>query len=556
MLKARSCLRPWLLGFLIMLFLNGVPAPQARAQEKTEQSLCAVYITGNGCSNCALTDPALFTEATALNPNLVILEYEIYRTQQDNMEVKDQYFQNYIPRRRPGVPFLIWGERKTAVGRIEVLKAVKQLTDTRAVSPCALPDGSSKAFEELDVGQLPGRVNIWTQNRLLISENTSREANPSLRRIVKMQDISRALEGSRFETAAPKPFEISQGKVDFEYAVKIADWVLQWNGDPLSVRRSEEDISKNIAGIFMLLVLCGILFTFFEVERAPAGFKIKFRLGAKMKDCLTVGVSVLGLVLFFIFAGRIPPDLIEKSGYSMPLPVFTFLIGLVDGFNPCNMFVLTCLLGLLVSTSSTRQRLYLVGFCFVFVVFLFYFLFMAAWLNVFKYMGFITPLRIALALIALIAGTINCKEILFFKKGVSLTIQDQHKGPLFKKMRDLRARIEKGSLFVLLGSAISLAVFSSLIELLCTAGFPIIYTGILTGKGLKDSLQYYLYLIYYNLVYVLPLAVIVFVIIHTFKATHVTQRQVEIMKYIGGIIMILLGLVLLINPMLLGIAVQ
>jgi len=228
----------------------------------------------------------------------------------------------------------------------------------------------------------------------------------------------------------------------------------------------------------------------------------------------------------------------------------------VDGFNPCNMFVLTCLLGLLVSTSSSRKRLYLVGFCFVFVVFLFYFLFMAAWLNVFKYMGFVTPLRITLALIALIAGTINCKEILFFKKGISLTIQDQHKGPLFQRMRDLRERIEKGSLLVLLGASISLAVFSSLIELLCTAGFPIIYTGILTGKGLENTLQYYLYLVFYNVVYVLPLAVIVFVIIHSFKAAHVTQRQVEIMKYIGGIIMILLGLALLLNPMLLGISIQ
>ncbi|MFA5261201.1 MAG: hypothetical protein WC450_08250 [Candidatus Omnitrophota bacterium] len=550
----RTFLPKKILKGCLILLLGGASTLPVHAQETTNKAFCAVYMTGNGCSNCAVTDPRLFTESTAVNPDLVILEYEIYKLRQENEEVKNQYFQSYIPFQRPGVPFIIWGERKTAIGRFEVLKAAEQVIQPGS-SPCALPDGSSKAFEELNITELSGRVNIWTKNRVLMAGSSLKGEDRVLRRLVTSADISEALRGVKYETATAKPFGISQGNIEFQYAVKIGDWILQWNGEPLSATKGE-DISRIIAGIFVLLILAGILFTFFELVRTPTGWGIKFRLGAKIKDSILVGGSVLGLVLFFILASRIPPDLIENSGYSMPLPLFTFLIGLIDGFNPCNMFVLTCLLGLLVSTSSTRQRLYLVGFCFVFVVFLFYFLFMAAWLNIFRYMGFVTPLRITLALMALIAGTINCKEILFFKKGVSLTIQDQHKGLLFQKMRGLRSRIEKGSLFVLLGASISLAIFSSLIELLCTAGFPIIYTGILTGKGLGNTPQYYVYLIYYNVVYVLPLAVIVFVIIHTFKAAHVTQRQVEIMKYIGGIIMILLGLVLLVNPMLLGISIK
>lgn len=554
MFQIKYSFKLYVLTFLTMLLLAG---GNAQTQESSHKTFCVVYITGNGCSNCAITDPSLFTEATSNNPDLVILEYEIYKTQQENTGLKDQYFENYIPGRRPGVPFLIWGEKRTAIGRIEVLKAVNQIIKGQGVSHCALPDGSSKAFEELDLNRLPGRVNIWTKNRLLVPESAPNGEIGVLHRIVTEPDISESLQGVKFKTIDAVPFEISQGEIDFEHAVKIDGWIVQWNGAPLSAQRSRgEDISRILAGMFVSLLFLGILFTLFEITQTSTGIKVRFRLGVKVKDSVMVVGAVLGLILFFIFAGKIPPDLIEKSGYSMPLPLFTLFIGLVDGFNPCNMFVLTCLLGLLVSTSSTRQRLYLVGFCFVFVVFLFYFLFMAAWLNVFKYMGFVTPLRMTLAVIALIAGTINCKEILFFKKGVSLTIQEQHKGPLFKKMRDLRSRIEKGSLLVLLGSAISLAVFSSLIELLCTAGFPIIYTGILTGKGLEKTVQYYLYLIYYNIVYVLPLAVIVFVIIHTFKATHVTQRQVEIMKFIGGIIMILLGLALLLNPMLLGIAIK
>ena len=67
------------------------------------------------------------------------------------------------------------------------------------------------------------------------------------------------------------------------------------------------------------------------------------------------------------------------------------------------MFVLTCLLAILISSSESRKRLYIVGLSFVFMVYLFYFLFMAAWLNVFNHIGFITPLRVGIAFIALVA---------------------------------------------------------------------------------------------------------------------------------------------------------
>ena len=118
-------------------------------------------------------------------------------------------------------------------------------------------------------------------------------------------------------------------------------------------------------------------------------------------------ISFLVVVSFFAVAKYIPIDALERMGMEMPLPLFTFIIALVDGFNPCNIFVLTMLLGFLVSASSSRFRVYLVGYTFVTVVGIFYFLFMAAWLNVFKYMGFIDPLRIAIAAIAIIAGLIN-----------------------------------------------------------------------------------------------------------------------------------------------------
>ncbi len=263
---------------------------------------------------------------------------------------------------------------------------------------------------------------------------------------------------------------------------------------------------------------------------------------------IIVFITAVLLIALFIGAMYVPTNALKQMGISLPLPLFTFIIAIVDGFNPCNLFVLTLLLGFLVSASHSRLRIYTVGYTFVFVVGAFYFLFMAAWLNVFKYMGFVDPLRIAIALIALGAGLINCKELFFFKKGVSLTIQEAHKGPLYRKVRKMKDTIVMGSIPVLLLSSVTLAIFSSLIELPCTAGFPIIYTGVLSGKYLFNSFHYYLYLFYYIIVYVLPLVIIIGIFGFVLKARKITEREVQIIKFIGGAIMILLGIILLVNP--------
>lgn len=273
----------------------------------------------------------------------------------------------------------------------------------------------------------------------------------------------------------------------------------------------------------------------------------------RQKDYMTVGIAVVILVGFFLLAKNISPEFLETIGYTLPLPIFTLFIALVDGFNPCNLFVLTFLLALLTSASHSRTRIYVVGFSFIAVVFVIYFLFMVAWLNIFKYIGFITPLRVAIAMIALIVGVINCKELLFFRKGITLMVQERHKGPLVRRIEHMKVIIEKSTCPVLISSSIALAAFASLVELPCTAGFPIIYTGILSAK-LLGTVSYCAYLLLYNLVYVLPLAVVITIFGYTFHGRQIDQRQMQIIKFIGGLIMILLGIILLVNPGMIGIA--
>jgi len=271
----------------------------------------------------------------------------------------------------------------------------------------------------------------------------------------------------------------------------------------------------------------------------------------KRKRLVIALLLALIIVAFFILASYADPDYFKEMGLVMPLPLFTFVIAIIDGFNPCTMWVLTFLLVLLVSVSENRKRIFSVGFIFVIVVYIFYFLFMAAWLNVFLYIGFLDPVRIAIGVLALIAGAINCKEFFAFRKGVTLMIQEEHKAPLVHKIERMKDVIKYGSFPALVVASVVLAAFASLVELPCTAGFPIIYTHILAEKIFAESITYYLYIIYYNIVYVIPLSAIILLFGYFFKGKQITKKQMQIIKVIGGLIMIMLGIILIFNPGLL-----
>lgn len=271
----------------------------------------------------------------------------------------------------------------------------------------------------------------------------------------------------------------------------------------------------------------------------------------RRKRTIVALAIVAAIAAFFLLAQNADPEYLREAGLVMPLPYFTFLIAIIDGFNPCTMWVLTFLLVLLISVSQSRKRIFTVGFVFVAVVYIFYLMFMAAWLNVFLYIGFLDPVRIAIGLVALVAGLINCKEFFAFRKGVTLMIQEKHKGPLVRRIEGMKEVIRHGSLPALVLASIVLASFASLVELPCTAGFPIIYTKILSEKVFAESAAYYVYLVLYALVYVIPLASIITLFGYFFRGRQITKGQMQAIKVFGGLIMIALGIILLFNPDLL-----
>ena len=161
---------------------------------------------------------------------------------------------------------------------------------------------------------------------------------------------------------------------------------------------------------------------------------------------------------------------------ALSLPVLTLVLAGMDAFNPCAFFVLLFLLSLLVHAKS-RTRMAIVGGTFVLFSGLVYFVFMAAWLNVFLIAGELRVITLIAGLLALTVAALNIKDFFWFKEGPSLSIPESAKPGLFKRMRGI---VATGSLGPMLASTVLLAIVANSYELLCTAGFPMVYTRVLT----------------------------------------------------------------------------
>jgi thiol-disulfide isomerase/thioredoxin len=241
------------------------------------------------------------------------------------------------------------------------------------------------------------------------------------------------------------------------------------------------------------------------------------------------------------------PLLGTLDAQSLSLPAFTLVVAGLDAFNPCAFFVLMFLLSLMVHAQS-RARMALIGGVFVICSGLLYFVFMAAWLNIFLVVGELALITTIAGLVAIVIAVINIKDFFWFRQGVSLSIADSAKPSLYQRSRNV---LKASSLGAMLAGTAVLAVAANSYELLCTSGFPMVYTRTLTLQNLPTP-TFYLYLALYNLIYVLPLLVIVAIFTVRFGARKLTEEEGRVLKLLSGLMMLLLGIVLVVAPMLLN----
>jgi glutaredoxin len=244
-----------------------------------------------------------------------------------------------------------------------------------------------------------------------------------------------------------------------------------------------------------------------------------------------------------------PPETfkLEFLGHTLTLdeiglPLFTVAMGLFDGFNPCSMWVLILMISLLAPLNN-RPRMLAIAGTFVAVEGIAYFLFMAAWLNLFLLIGLSRVSEIVIAALALFAGAINLKDFVAFGRGFSLSIPAAAKPGIYTRMRRV---LHADNLTAALIGTVLLAVLVQVVELMCTSGFPALYTRILTLRQ-PEAFGYYAYLLLYDAAYMLDDVIVLAIGVVTLSQHRLQEKEGRWLKLLSGLVMVGLGIYLLLR---------
>ncbi len=277
------------------------------------------------------------------------------------------------------------------------------------------------------------------------------------------------------------------------------------------------------------------------------------RMQVGWQDAATTGTALLADLDACRAGGKLPmqnvaapialPFIGALDPTTLSLPIITMILAGLDAFNPCAFFVLLFLLSLL-AHQKDRRRMLLVGGIFVATSGLMYFALMAAWLNVFQLLGALGGITLAAGLLAVFVGVINIKDFFAFEKGITLSIPEAAKPGIYRRAR---AILQSGNPAAMLGATVFLAIVANFYELLCTAGFPMVYTRILTLTVASPGARY-AWLALYNAIYIVPLLLIVLAFVGTLSAHKLSEREGRLLKLMSGVMMFQLGLVLTFVP--------
>ena len=239
------------------------------------------------------------------------------------------------------------------------------------------------------------------------------------------------------------------------------------------------------------------------------------------------------------------PILGDVNPKEVSLPLISIIIGLVDGFNPCAMWVLIFLISMLFNMKN-RKRMWILGLTFLVTSALVYLVFMMSWLQVAISLTSIKWFRYIISLIALIGGYINISSyIKSLKEKDGCHVVDSNKR---KKIFDrIRKFTSEKSIFIALFGIIGLAVSVNLIELACSSGLPLIYTQILALNDLS-SLQHFLYICLYVLFFLFNDIMIFFIAMKTLEISGISTKYTKYSHLIGGVIMLLIAILMTFKP--------
>jgi glutaredoxin len=228
---------------------------------------------------------------------------------------------------------------------------------------------------------------------------------------------------------------------------------------------------------------------------------------------------------------------------SDSLVVSTLVIGFVDGVNPCSLWVISVLLAIVVRTRS-RTRVFAVGLTFLTVTALMYAVYMAGIYSAMTVVGHLPLIQLVVALVAGVFGVVSLKDYFAFRRGISFTISDSAKPGIYRRMR---AAAGKRELLPSLAATVVLAVGVSLLETPCTAGFPVLWTGLLAAQGVGTGEAIGLFGLYL-LPFLIDELVVFGVAVATMRAAKLQERHGRVLKLVGGTMMLALAVTVVVSP--------
>lgn len=233
----------------------------------------------------------------------------------------------------------------------------------------------------------------------------------------------------------------------------------------------------------------------------------------------------------------------EVNLKNFSLPTASILIGLVDGFNPCAMWVLLFLISMLLGMKD-KKRMWILGITFLLMSALVYMAIMLSWFNIVVNVMASVIFRRIIAVVAIIGAIINLKGFFTTNDSGCEVVDD-------KKRKKVITRIKKftkeKSLLLAIGGVILLAISVNVIELACSAGLPLVFTQLLAINEVS-AFESFIYTLIYIFFFLMDDIIVFAIAMYTTNIKAISTKYNKYSHLIGGIIMLIIGLLLLVKP--------
>lgn len=238
-----------------------------------------------------------------------------------------------------------------------------------------------------------------------------------------------------------------------------------------------------------------------------------------------------------------------KKYLTYSWPVMSFVLGLIDGFNPCAMWTLMILIGFLL-TMDDRKKMWLIGGVFIGSSGIIYFSALLAYLlgfsEISNWLASSAFMDIAFRAIGLLAIGTGALSLWASRKAkIECEVRDVDSKKRFHMK--MSAVLERENFIMVLIGITGLAFSVNAIELLCSFAIPTTFTATLISLG-TSFFENIIALILYTLAYMLDDIIIFCIAMWTLSLTVFSPKIVRYSHFIGGLILVLLGGVLLVNP--------